>query len=330
MVWHARSRTRAELNAERFRQDLTSAFYEASNDASLLEGWVKRARCFPPAVAREFLLPYLQATTGSVRENMRTAYLKLGLLDEDLRRSKSRLWNRRLIAMRHLWVVANGEQLPVLLERLEDIYPIRILLGGILSRVGATDDFLRLISRLDVPRRVMEQPIWGMVRDMPHEEFGKIALRWSEIESSYMRRIVLIRSARSAPLTCQRWLSAAAESEDVNLRIAACGAISELAVSSLLELAVSLLQDAAWEVRLHAVDSIGKIRSADCLHHLARAMGDSAYWVRQHAARAIYRFGLEGRNCLEAIVAAGQDSFAADAATEELDRQQHAAAGVLL
>lgn len=329
LTWLARRRTFLEQQTARFKSEMTAGFYEATNDAAALDVWVNNAKGYPSSTLREFLLPYLQATRGDVRSNTRLAYVKLGLLAQDIRKSRSRLWNRRLIAMRYLWVVAEAEEKDIVLERCDDIYPIRILVGGILARIGATDDFLGLISQLQVPRRVMEQPIWTMVRDMPAQEFRKVAIRWPDIESSYMRRIVLVRSARAAPLICKKWLKDAAKSDDVNLRIAACGAISELAVSSLVELAVSLLADPAWEVRLHAVDSMARIRSNACLDHLASAAADAAYWVRQKAVKAISSFGAEGRTCLQAIIEEDADSFAVDAAAEEIDRQKRIAAGAL-
>lgn len=64
------------------------------------------------------------------------------------------------------------------------------------------------------------------------------------------------------------------------------------------DICLAAMDDAEWPVRAIAASSLGRLRDARALPRLARAMGDPAYWVRQHVAEAMASMGDPGTEAL--------------------------------
>ena len=82
------------------------------------------------------------------------------------------------------------------------------------------------------------------------------------------------------------------------VRIAAVQALSVLTDPRALPTVLAALDDPAWEVRAQAAACAGKLGSLDALEKLEHLLRDEQWWVRYHAAEALYRLGAKGMAAL--------------------------------
>jgi hypothetical protein len=310
---------RAYLHA-RFRRNLAKSFIPALEDEDEFERWIKRARRYPTFVLREFFNPYLNSTKGRFLPNVINAYRRLGLLRKDVRGLRSRFWHKRMIAVRRLMNVASGEEKKVLQSCRNDRHLIKLVALQILGRIGSVEDVFSMIRDHYISNRLMEQPFFVLFTSLPLGKFRSIMIRWNQIECPRMRRVLLICSSRIDRIACIKWLPEAARSDDVELRIAACIAASELAEKDVLPLLMKLSRDERWEVRAQAAKALGILKNDETIDVLEFLMEDSAFWTRQYAAGALINIGKKGQSRLQEIAVTGKDRFAKDTATQELQR----------
>jgi hypothetical protein len=313
---------RQDKQGARFAQELAGSVLDVLRDEAARAEWVRRARTYPRTIVRRQLEPLLTLTAGEARDGVVGLYRTLGLLAEDIRMSRSVLWNRRVRAIRRLALVASPAEAPVLLERHSDRHLIKVVAAQTLVRVGTPEQLLAFLGRLTIPNRLMEQPLAEVLGTATVEQMDTMLDGLPLITDPGVRRLVLVAGAHISPGSCLRYLFEAAVDDDKEVRIGACIAAATIAVSDLLPLMLAALRDPAFEVRAQAAKALARMRMEAAIDPLTAALEDRAFWVRQNAAAALRAFGDPGRRRLEEVAANGRDRFAADTARQELRRHQ--------
>lgn len=112
-------------------------------------------------------------------------------------------------------------------------------------------------------------------------------------------------------------LLAALEDRELDVVCRACNALQAFPEDAIETALRALLTHPAWEVRNQAVRTLGKVGGKACLADLARALSDSAWWVRRNAADSLS--SLKGGDDLLVEALWSDDGFARDTAAHTLD-----------
>jgi HEAT repeat protein len=160
----------------------------------------------------------------------------------------------------------------------------------------------RLVERLDGPWAV-PAILHRMARSGP----GEGALR-----ASLARALGLTGDARGEGV-----LAVLLRGGTVEERVCAARALGTVGLAPGRQALIAAMDDPAWEVRAQAARALGQIQAVAAVPVLERNLGHRAWWVRANAADALTRLGPPGHAAL-ARVAAGDDPYAAERATEAL------------
>ena len=318
-IWR---QVREHRHYEAAQRDLREGVVPAvGGDEEAREGWLREARRCDPKLVGRLLREYALVTEGSWRRGLAELYRELGLMDHDVSALRSRDWQQRMVAMRHLYLMASPKERGALLALREDRQPIRLLAAQTLARVGEPEDVLRVLETLELHHNLMEQPLYASFHAMHPQAFEALFGGWHDIRSPSLRKIALSVAAERALPGVMTAIEQARTEEALELRIGAATAAGKLQDERSLEILEGLARDPAWEVRARAARELGRRAEPEALELLAAVLRDEAFWVRQNAAASLRRQGPEGRRRLEQIAAdEGADRFAADAASQELQR----------
>lgn len=80
---------------------------------------------------------------------------------------------------------------------------------------------------------------------------------------------------------------------------------------------LAALDDPEWPARALAAGSLGRLGDPSAIPRLERAMGDTGYWVRHHAAEALAELGAEGEAALRRSLES-ENPFVRDMAAQAL------------
>ncbi len=287
---------------------------------SLVEEWCAEAKVYPSTIQRIILLEYLTLTAGDYRAQVVDIYRKLGLLREDLRELKSDSWQRRLVAMRHLSLVASSDERQILLDLKDDHGTIRLLAAQILARVGQGKDLLTMLKQEHAPSRLREHPLRMLLNTAPPEHLATLFENWQLLPDPATRRLVLSEGADRLPSASTKLIPVAAQSQDLEVRIGAAQAAGKLGSHHHQEVLLQLLKDPAWQVRASAASALGNQVGNSAVESLYQSLSDFSFWVRQRAAGSLAGMGDHGLEQLEKAAANHEDPYAADAARTELAR----------
>jgi len=280
--------------------------------------WLSRARVFRPDVLRHCLNEYMIRTSGDYREGLAHLYRTLGLLDGDLAQLTSWRWKNRMQALRRLATVVTPKHRDAILSLADEGGEIRLLVAQIIGRIGSADDVTKLLCTWKITSRLSEYPVHVMVDSMAPSTHRAVLMRWGEIPSPEVQRIVLGTASRIVPGACAIILPQAALNPSVEVRIAACHAGGAMTGADTCALLFCLAKDPAWEVRAQATKALSSHRTAAVADLLTESLCDSNFWVRQNAAISLGQFGTEGINRLREVTSRVGDRYARDAAEHVL------------
>ncbi len=321
LVFRDIRRSVKERRQEAFERELGESFFDAILDPEEGEVWVAKAKRHGESTVRGYLEPRLRVLAGDALEGLSAIYRGLGLIERDLAMLRSRMWHRRVLAMRRLVFVAGEPERSALLATRGDARAVSLLAAQGLARIGSGDDVVEVLRDLEVPRRLMEQPVFVLLSSLKPQQFERVVEGYEQFTSDSMRKIVLIAAARRGKVRIEL-VADAARSDSVELRFGAATASSFMSCQPSEEILTTLLGDEVSEVRALAARSLGRRKALGALRSLARATGDSSFWVRQNVAAALGSLGEVGRLELERIVEEAEDTFAVDTARQELERMR--------
>lgn len=329
LVPYAVGRHRAAMR-NRFTSKLGNSFlYDLENEAKL-EEWIKAARRYPVNILYDFINQYFYYYNhqSEIFPKILYVYEKLGLLKRDVDAMSSKIWHRRIIAVRRLMNVASEKEKRAIDRCRTDRHMIKLIALQILGRIGSADDIFENIHDHRIDSRIMEQPFFVLFAGLALEKYRELMQRWTEVQCPRMRRVMLICCARRDGAFAHRFLVEAAASDDLEMRIAFCIAAPEARTADICDLLREKALDPAWEVKAQAARALGMIREEiegaegmeQTLAALRSLLTDSMFWVRQSAAFALMLRGQEGRAALEDVHRSSPDKFAQETAQQELER----------
>ncbi len=282
-----RTRTRGRLAAS-----LGPSLLEAARAPERRPRWLSHARAWPRDLVRELLSEHLLRAEGAYLDELRATYRALGFLEEDMDQLRSGSVLRRLLAVRHLHRVAGPSEAHALLATRGDHHAVRIVAAQALARVGEPAHTLEMLEDLELPSRLMEQPVGSALRAMAPAQLDLLVTRWFALRSPAVRRLVLAQAARSLPHRAAELLECAAGSPLEEDRIGATIAAGSLPPRVGVPWLVELLSDPSWRVRAQAARALGESADPFAAAPLGTALDDRAFWVRHNAQQALGR--LEG------------------------------------
>lgn len=317
-----RRRRREDAEEERLREHLGDALLTALAEGDL-DGWRGRAEAYDHRLVRALLFDYMAQVDGVARERLIDGYRSMGMVDFDLELLESHVWEDRLHAMRRLFLVAGEDEVEAITRRSGDRHAIQLLAAQTLARLGRPDAVARILRGITLRSRTMEQPVTAIVEALDPDDFEVVFADWDHVESPRVRRILLCHAAQLGIAGAEGFVEEAAESDDMELRIAACTAAATLTDRASARMLERKLHDPHWEVRARAAQSLGKRREDEATDGLDALLDDPAFWVRQNAAIALRRLGDVGRARLQlAVDQLEARPGAADVAAQEIQRHE--------
>jgi len=318
IFWRSHARTRRAAALAAFNSGPLRALFAALPDPARRAAWLEAARRDDPEVVRDGLLDYLSSATGAPRDAVAFVYRALGLAAKDIARMRGFRSSQRLIALRHLTLVASAEDADAVRAFRPRTWAEQVLVAQILARIGRAEDVAERLHAWALVTRLHEHAVKAVVGVMPLTEFTRLMQSWFTFSSPGVRRDLLVQAAARAPSLAMSALNAARFDPSVEVRVGLCQALTHLPRAEASPRLARLCHDAAWEVRAQAAKSLGRIADVARLPDLVRGLSDPSFWVRQNAAAALIRLGEAGRSALEAIAQLSDDRYALAAARAAL------------
>lgn len=320
LVLREGQRTFREKRLAKFETELGESFFDALMDPDEESKWVKQAGRYSESTIRAYLEPRIRVLAGDTLEAATQIYRRLGLVGRDVKMMRSPMWHRRVLAMRRLVFVAGPEERPVLLATEGDHRAVALMAAQGLARIGSGDDVARVLKNVDVPRRLMEQPVFVLLNSLKPEQFERLLALYDTFRSDSLKKILMIAASRKECQICHELIKNAALSESMEMRLGAAMASANMSDVATEDVLIRLLQDPVPEVRALAARGLGRRKSLAGLGPMADIAADRSFWVRQNVAAAIGALGEVGKDRLERIANEGKDHFASDTARQELER----------
>ena len=245
----------------RFNTQLGNSFLYDIEDDDKLEDWIARAKKYPSYILYDFINQYFYYYTQDhpLFPKILHVYEKLGLLRRDVAAMNSKIWHRRIMAIRRLMNVASEREKRTFERCRTDRQMIKIIALQVLGRIGTAADIFTMIEDHIIDNRLMEQPFYVLFNSLEMETFEALMQRWSELQCPRLRQVMLICCARRSPEFSKPWMVDAARSEDMEMRIAFCKAASASRDLEVVELLRDAAVDARWEVRAQAARAMGQV-----------------------------------------------------------------------
>ncbi|AWV88352.1 HEAT repeat domain-containing protein [Bradymonas sediminis] len=324
MIFQSARQMRQGRAKRLFMEALEDDFFEALGEPTpeRLRGWMERAAKFEPSLVQDFLASVLLHTRGAAYDALIVLYHEFGYAEQDRAASRSKNALKRLRALRRLYVLGSAEDRPVLLEQAGAEYLAQVLAMQTLARVGQPEDIVALLQVTRLYSQMMEEPVQAVLSKLPPESLRYVFARWQQFECGRVRRLLLTVAAEQRLEGVSELLAPAARSEDMEVRIGACQAAGSLQGRPSFDLLLSALDDPTWQVRARAARALGRRQEPAAAAPLAQALKDRAFWVRQDAAGALGMLGAPGAEQLHHVAAYCDDRYAAESATQELQRSQ--------
>jgi HEAT repeat protein len=315
--WHRRS----DARASRLRQSLApmlAAWAEQVSAPAEVE-WLAR---LPRGDGRTVLVACLEALPGlapDAAERVREAIRRSGLARREVTLLHHRSAARRIEGCRFAGRLGDPGAVPLLVERLRDRDPavrregIRAL--GELRAVETVGDIAEAIEAMGGWGNLLL--VMALIRMGPASA-RRIGVLLAASKSPAMTKALLQVTGRLGIATDPAMIRTLAGHPDPEIRVEAVrvlGAIVPDGQTSSICLAA--MDDPEWPVRALAAWSLGRVGDERAIARLARAMGDPAYWVRQHAAEAMATLGERGAAALQRALE-DENPFVRDMAAQTL------------
>lgn len=142
-----------------------------------------------------------------------------------------------------------------------------------------------------------------------------------QVRGSALERLLLLAAVLPQERSSQ-WARTALEKSDSDAQTAA--ALRLVGDPRDAALVRRYLQHPAWQVRVRAVTTLGRIASAEDLPRLVRALADPEWWVRLRAAQTLARLPFLDSGQLARLRDSVSDRYARDALTQAM-AEEHSA-----
>ncbi|HWI66229.1 MAG TPA: HEAT repeat domain-containing protein [Symbiobacteriaceae bacterium] len=251
-------------------------------------------------LVEDLLLEYAAKFASDMRQRMAPLFQGIGAVARNRRRTRSWFWWRRADAARRLGLMAEEQISRSLRLLLQDRQAeVRIAAARALIELGSSQWLDDVIWRLNEPDTVSRLRVADVVLEAGAAAVPGL-IRFVRQEANPRSAVVAIdmlgdlRAVEAEPV-----IMAAAGSEYVELRAAACRALGRLETPEALELLCSALQDRAWEVRNQAVRALGAIGDAQAAPFIVPMLHHDEIWGVYRSALALAAMPPEGIRLLQ-------------------------------
>jgi HEAT repeat protein len=251
-------------------------------------------------VVRGILLRLAPDLRGESSVGIADLYRRLGLLQADLRRLRSRRALTRASAAADLGLVRAAEALPALTKALDDPdVRVRQTTVWALGQAGGPDTLAALVpvlgdSEVTVARRAQEV----------------LAERGQEVKDAILTFVgkSTSRPGRLAAIELLGWLRISGGAElllgfmgdlDPEVRVKSVKAAAAVGDPRFMGVFHRLLNDPRWEVRCQAAKGLTVFGSPDSVPFLEKSLRDPHWWVRFYVATALSEAGPRGEEILQ-------------------------------
>lgn len=223
--------------------------------------------------------------------------------------STSRLWWRRLEAARILAFVGDARDRGTVSQLLGDRHPaVQAAASACVLLVGDAQLVREVIDGLSHRSPMVQQYELNMLREM---WVLAVPLMLERLDDSLPPEVLLtaLRLAETidAP-ECLEHIVALRAHPDADVRLADTKALRRYFSPLSIRALFVLLDDTDWRVRSQAARGLGELSVEDAIPQLARAMSDTAWWVRFRAALALAALGENGRGALRDVRASATEA----------------------
>jgi len=299
---------------QRFQPAVLSLLIDPQELSPLTSG----LRPFDRAIIESLLMEQASELRGVDRENMTQAFERLGYIDKNVSRLRSKRGWRRLEAASKLGVTRSMSSVPALLDASRDtIEDVRLFAVRALCEMNDTRGLRLMFEAMeDAPHWTPERVAEAILAIGPA---ASIAVReqLKETDNLEARLLLIGLSGLLRDVEAVDILLDLSTASDKDIRSAAARALGSIGDPASLENLSEALRDPEWEVRAEAARALGLLQAPDSIGALGEAMNDLRLEVRYKAAWALCQAGERGRELLQAVSESG-DSLAAGIATQIL------------
>jgi len=307
LVVHRFFRNRVELTDANRRKELRRlAVHLVNNPEQIIE-----ARRQYRASDRRLLLVVFEEMRkqlkGEYAERLNTLMRIMGLMTECLERLKHPIWYRRAQAAELLGNFNDPNVILALYRTLEDRrHEVRIAAARSLARLHAVQSVREIVDALIGVRTDPSLAVTEVFRSLGPKHVGELRELLRDRTLPPTAKVLAVDAlGRLGALSAVGELLENYDDSRLPVRIATMQALSRLCDPRSLPAAMLATTDAAWEVRAQAAICLGRLGSRDAVSVLHHLLADAYWWVRYHAAQALYSLGHPGMLRLRATADEG-------------------------
>ncbi len=251
-------------------------------------------------LAEDLLVEIATKFSGEVRGVLADAFVALGAVDRNRKRTGSRLWWVRADAARRLGLMGAPAVTRTLRALLKDPNAeVRIAAARAMIELGRGEWLSDLILSLDEENTFSALRLADVIMEAGPQASGALIGYLST--GRQPRRIAIAveilgdMRAHEAEPVIQHLL---VDSDSVDVRAACCRALGRFESPLALEILSRCLCDPSWVVRSQAVQALGQIGDPAAIPWVEPLLAAPEPWLVAAAAKALYRMGPLGEQAL--------------------------------
>lgn len=225
----------------------------------------------------------------------------------------------RVAAAKALGVLRFPQALPSLTQAMDDTdSEVGYAAADAISRLNLPEGGDVILQRISVQPRLNNSRLAALVEGMSCDltEVFRTHLKRDDSQALFWTA-TLIGQKEIFDLVVE--VRPLLESENPNVRAAACECVGELKIPLTDRWLAPLIRDEFWFVQSHAAKALGELRAAWAVEDLVELIYNDEWWVRQNAADALVKIGRDSAEAVERILWS-EDRFARNTAVEILER----------
>lgn len=316
-------RSRRERRTKHVRDQIEPALYDylvlGEIPSVLREASVKN-----PNILSAMIIELLSVLRGAEHEKIVTLTGKLGLIERDFKRLRSRSRWQRARAAENLGYYGGSENTAPLSKLLSDEdETVRAVAARALSRIGTREAAVALADRLTSSSELTSL---RMAENL--ERIGPLAVEplleiiGSEEDEKRRGQVLAarilgnLRVHEARPALCRTierpW--------NTDLRAQATLSLGKIGDPDDVPAILKAAQDDSWPVRAQAANALEMIGETSAIPALKELIVDREWWVRLNASRALVSMGTEGEKALARVLEAS-DRYARDRAAAIMENR---------
>jgi hypothetical protein len=262
--------------------------------------WLTNLSEYDRQVILGFCVGMLPSLDRGAAEQLRGALRQAGLLEREVPRLRHRSPTQRAQACRILGRLGQASAIPHLVVRLRDAdSTVRRQAVRALADLGAVEAVGAVAEAIDASADWGNQLAIMALARMGPAGSPQVGALLAGAKSPVMTKALLQVTGQLGIAADPGAVRALASHPDPEIRVEAVRTLGNITPDAeSVAVCLAAMDDSAWPARALAAWSLGRLRDGRAIPRLERAMGDTAYWVRHHAAEAMMELGEAGETAL--------------------------------